>query len=128
MRSSIMMLLGAATVAGCAPNAVPGASADALGRELAGRTQGATTSCVSTFGNQNLRVVNPGTVAYGDGKTIYINRLMSACPALNQFNTIIVERTGGEYCRGDHIRGLEPGAIIPGPVCILGDWTAYSRR
>jgi hypothetical protein len=23
------------------------------------------------------------------------------------------------------VRGLEPGAVIPGPTCILGDWVPY---
>ena len=128
MRSSVLLpLLPLLAATGCAPTAGPGGPSDTLGKELAGRTQRATTACVSTFGSQNLRVVNPGTVAYGDGKTIYINRLRAACPALSQFNTVIVEKNGSEYCRGDHIRGLEPGSVIPGPICFLGDWTAYSR-
>ena len=127
MRSSLALLLGAATLAGCDPAVGTAGQSEALGKELAGRTQAATTACVSTFGNQGLRVVKPGTVAYGDGKTIYINRLRSACPALSQFNTVIVEKNGSEYCRGDHIRGLEPGSTIPGPICFLGDWTAYTK-
>jgi hypothetical protein len=82
---------------------------------------------VSTFGSQNLRVVNSRTVAYGSGNTVYLNRLASACPGLNPYNSLIIETQGGEYCRGDHIRAIEPGAIIPGPTCFLGEWTAYKR-
>jgi len=124
MRSSVLLCIA---LAGCAPQAVQPGRSDTLAAELAGRTQGATTSCVSTFGSQNVRVVNASTVAYGQGSTIYINHLTSACPALDPYNTLIIETQGGQYCRGDHIRGLEPGAIIPGPTCFLGDWTAYKR-
>jgi hypothetical protein len=124
MRSSLLMLVA---LAGCAPQAVQPGQRDALAQELAGRTPAGTSTCVSPFGSQNIRVVNSNTVAYGDGKTIYLNRLTSACPALDPYNTIIIESHGGQYCRGDHIRGLEPGAIIPGPTCFLGDWTAYKR-
>lgn len=127
MRSTLALLLGAMTLAGCDPAVGTAESSEALGKELAGRTAGTTTSCVSTFGSDNLRVVSRDTVAYGTGRTIYINRLTAACPALSTFNTIIVEKNGAQYCRGDHIRGLEPGSTIPGPVCFLGNWTAYSK-
>lgn len=124
MRSTLLLLL---PLAACAPQAVQPGARDALAQELVGRTAAGTSSCVSTFGSQNLRVVNPRTVAYGQGRTIYVNQLTSACPALDPYNTLIIESHGGQYCRGDHIRGLEPGAIIPGPTCFLGDWTAYKR-
>ena len=124
MRSSLLLL---AALTGCAPTPMQPGSRDAFAQELAGRTPAATSSCVSTFGSQNVRVVNSSTVAYGHGSTVYINRLTSACPALDPYNTIIIETQGSHYCRGDHIRGLEPGAIIPGPTCFLGDWTAYKR-
>ena len=124
MRASPLLLLA---LAGCSPTAMQPGAPEAFAAEVAGRTAGAPSSCVSTFANQNLRVVNPQMVAYGHGRTIYINRLRAACPALSQFNSIIVETQGGQYCRGDHIRALEPGAIIPGPTCFLGDWTEYRR-
>ena len=100
---------------------------DAFQREVAGRTMGKTETCVSTFANENLRVIDRSTVAYGQGRTIYISRLPGACPGIDQLNTLIVETSGGQYCRGDRVRGLEPGAIIPGPSCNLGNWTAYTR-
>ena len=46
----------------------------------------------------------------------------------NYAPSLIVEGgTGGQYCRGDRVRGLEPGAIIPGPTCNLGDWVPYRQ-
>ncbi|HEX8415024.1 MAG TPA: hypothetical protein VF637_14230 [Sphingomicrobium sp.] len=124
MRSSLFLLVA---LASCAPQGMQPGAPDALGQELAGRTPAGTSNCVSQFGSQNVRVVNPTTIAYGHGRTVYINRLTSACPALSPHNTLIIESQGGQYCRGDHVRGLEPGAIIPGPTCFLGDWTAYRR-
>ncbi len=121
------LALIAVIVLGGFANPVPGPSAAFL-KETAGRTAGPPLSCVSTFGSQNLRVLDPMTLAYGTGATIYINHLPGPCPALSQFNTIIVEPQGSQYCRGDHVSGLEPGAIIPGPKCNLGDWVPYRRR
>ena len=120
-----LMLIAAATlVASCTGPAVPPGSNFAA--ETAGRIAGPTQSCITTNVSENLHALDAQTLAYGTGRTMYVNRLPSACPAVNQFNTIIVEPTlGGQYCRGDRIRGLEAGANIPGPTCILGDWTPY---
>jgi hypothetical protein len=77
---------------------------------------------------QNLRVIDGQTLAYDQGATVWVNRLGSRCPAIEPLNTVIVEpKLGTQYCRGDHIRGLEPGAIIPGPTCFLGQWVPYRR-
>lgn len=124
------LLLLPVALASCAPTPMQQARApvDNFAREVAGRVPGAASTCVSTFGSENLRVVNPSTLAYGSGRALHINRLRAPCPGLDQFNTLIVEAQGGQYCRGDRIRALEPGGIIPGPVCHLGDWTAYTRQ
>jgi len=125
MRLTIVPVAAAALV-GCTPSGAP-TFKDTFAQEVAGRTAGKVQSCISPFGQQNLRVVNPQMIAYGNGSTIYVNRLRAPCPALEPMNTIIVETHGGQYCSGDHVRGLEPGATIPGPVCLLGEWTPYKQ-
>jgi hypothetical protein len=126
MRSLVFISAGALAAASCTrPAEPPGAG---LARELAGHVAGPAQTCVSTFPNQNLRVIDPSTLAYGYGRTIYVNRLAAPCPGLEQLNTVIVRTYGSQYCRGDRVQGLEPGAIIPGPQCILGNWTPYRMR
>lgn len=120
---ALMLLSAAGLLASCTTQ-----QPDGFARDMAGRVAGPPQTCIPTFPNQNLRIVDPQTVAYGWGRTIYINRLAGPCPALSQFNTIIVQAgTGSQYCRGDRVRGLEPGAIIAGPSCNLGDWVPYRR-
>ena len=121
---SIALIIVSAAVASCAPKESPQAG---LARELAGYTPDKPQACIGTFSNQNLRVIDGATLAYGNGRTIYVNRLLSACPALDPTNTLIVDAQGGQYCRGDRVRGLEPGGIIPGPSCNLQDWVPYRR-
>lgn len=112
-------------VAACAgPVAPPG---DASASLTAGRVAGPPQSCVSSQSTDGLHAIDSATLAYGSGRTIYINRLGGSCPGLRELSTIIVDVHGGQYCRGDHIRALEPGAIIPGPTCNLGDWVPYRR-
>ena len=121
---ALMLIAAAALVASCSsPVTPPGAG---FAEAIAGRVAGPPKTCISNNPAENLHVLDPQTVAYGYGRTIYINRLAAPCPALSQFNTIIAEAsTGNEYCRGDRVRGLEPGAIIAGPSCNLGDWVPY---
>jgi hypothetical protein len=127
MRSPLLLSAIFVAAAGCAPATVEPRFKDTFAQEVTGRTAGQAQSCISPFGNQNLRVVNPQMVAYGSGPIIYVNRLRAPCPSLEPHNITIIESNGGQYCSGDHLRGLEPGGIIPGPVCLLGEWTPYRR-
>lgn len=128
MRSMILISAAGAAVASCTPPATPN-DTTAFAREIAGRTAGPARSCISTMQSTNLRVINGQTLAYDQGTTLWVNRLPAHCPAIEPLNTVIVEpQLGSQYCRGDHIRGLEPGAIIPGPTCFLGDWVPYRKH
>ena len=119
----VLMLFAILAITACTRPAEPGASG--LARDLAGHVAGAPQSCVGIFPNQNLRVIDASTIAYGYGRTIYVNRLSGPCPGLEPLSTLIVQAEGNQYCRGDRIQGREPGAIIPGPTCNLRDWTPY---
>ena len=123
-----LLALPFVVIASCAAPAppVPSAALPAgFAQELSGRVAGPAQTCVSTFANQNLRVVDSRTVAYEVGTTMWVNRLPGSCPALSPYNTLIVEHSGSQYCRGDRVRGAEPGTVIPGPICILQDWVPY---
>jgi hypothetical protein len=126
MRSLILLLITACAIEGCTRPAEPAGAA--VSSMLAGRVAGPPQSCISSYPNQNLRAIDTSTIAYGSGRTVYVNRLPGSCPGLGDLNTIIVDaRDGTRYCRGTRVRGLETGAIIPGPWCNLGDWVPYSR-
>jgi hypothetical protein len=123
MRASFLALL----LFGCAATAPHGVSREQsdLSSDLAGRSAGQPQICVSTVRSQNLRIVDPQTLVYGHGRTIWVNRLRDPCPGLRPFDTLIVEVRGAQYCRGDLVRGLTPGTTIPGPMCPLGDFIPY---
>lgn len=124
MRNVLLISLLLAT--GCSAVAPTGVGApDRWTAELAGRIAGPAQTCISDQPNQGLRVVNSTTVAYDVGRTMWVNRLVANCPSLSPYNNLIVERSGGQICRGDRIRALEPGGTIPGPSCNLQDWVPY---
>jgi len=128
MRSLMLISAFALGAASCTRPAAPDGSA-AFAQEIAGRVSGPPQSCINSHQSANLRVVNSQTLAYDDGPTIWVTRLGAQCPGVQTLSTIIVEpKLGGEYCRGDHVRGLEQGAIIPGATCFIGDWVPYRRQ
>lgn len=112
----------------CSPVAPAPAGSDPFARELAGLVAGRSQQCISANQSQGLRVIDARTVVHEQGPVTWVNRLEDRCPALSPHNTVIVDVDSGQYCRGDHIRGLETGAIIPGPICTLRDWVPYRRR
>jgi hypothetical protein len=95
--------------------------------QLAGRAAGAPQACIPTVSNGSLTAIDSSTLVYRSGTTIYVNRPSASCSAIAPFNTLVVDAQAGHYCRGDRVRGIEPGAIIAGPVCILGDWVPYRK-
>jgi hypothetical protein len=120
-----LIFIAALALAGCTRPAIPPQAA--LAQELAGFVAGVPQTCVPTFPNQNLRIIDARTIAYGYGRTVYVNHLGSDCPALSAYNSVIVDAQSSQYCRGDRVRGLEPGAGIPGPWCNLSDWVPYRK-
>jgi hypothetical protein len=123
---ALMLVAVAAALASCSRPSTVGDNGFA--DPIAGRVLGEPQSCINTNSAENLHPLDAQTIAYGYGRTIYINRLAAACPAVGELNALIVEPgLPGQYCRGDRIRSLEPGSIIPGPTCNLGDWIPYRR-
>ena len=115
-------------LAGCAapdPGRI-GREEAALDRELAGRTAGRPQSCLPVpLGPGSLQAANPRTLVYRQGGTVWVNRLRAPCPSLRPLSTIIIEVRTGQYCRNDRFRAAQPGDIIAGPTCFLGDFVPY---
>lgn len=129
MRSLILISAFALGASSCTtPPTTPGGQS-ALAREVAGRVAGPPRSCVNSNQSANLRVIDSQTLAYNDGPTIWVTHLGAPCPGIQTLSTLIVEpKLGGQYCRGDHVRGLEQGAIIPGATCFIDNWVPYRRQ
>jgi len=124
MRALLSLTLAGCTAAGPLEDK---ASETALARELGDRVAGASEECVSQGQARALRVVDARTLVYHRGDAIWVNRLEHECPGLRPISTLVVESVGGRYCRNDRIRAVEPGTTIPGPTCLLGDFTPYRR-
>ncbi|HEX8525893.1 hypothetical protein [Allosphingosinicella sp.] len=119
-----------ATLAGCTATGSSLEERDQarLSGDLAGRTAGEAQSCLAHAGTQSLTPIDRRTLISDRGRTIWVNRLRADCPGLRPTSALIIEPVGDRYCAGDRIRALEPGMTIPGPICVLGDWTPYRAR
>lgn len=120
MRHLLLLLL----LAGCAQPLGPPDEGGALAR-MAGAPTGPAQACVSPAQSEALTVIDRQTVAYRVGRTLWVNRLESPCPGLTPTSTLLVERFGSQVCRGDRLRTIEHGLSIPGPACLLGDFTPH---
>ena len=130
MRALPLMLLAAA----CAADGTQSAGTQRetrdqreLARELADRTAGDPQRCIPARQNEALSIVDSRTVVLRSGPTVWVNRLDGDCPGLRPMNTLLIEAHGSQYCRGDRVRGIEPGSTIPGAICVLRNFTPYRR-
>jgi hypothetical protein len=110
-----------------AASAGPSRGERELASELAGRSAGEPRECVSASPGSGLTARGRQALVYRRGETLWVNRLAAACPGLDEMSQIIIEVQGSRYCRGDHFRTREPGLSIPGPICVLGNFTPYRR-
>ena len=124
MRALLLVLaLGSCVAAG----SMEERESRALSRDLAGRVAGEPERCVPRIQAVALNAVDRRTLVYDTPGTLWVNRLRADCPSLRPDSTILIETGGDQYCRNDRVRALEPGGRIPGPICLLGDFTPYRR-
>lgn len=124
MRALLLMAL----LTGCTAGQNRMDDQEALARELAGRVAGEPRSCVPASANQALTVADRRTLTYRSGDTLWVNRLGEGCSGFDPMDVLVIESQGGSYCRGDRVRGVERGMSIPGPICMLREFTPYRKR
>lgn len=131
LRSFTLWSLAAAMLAGCAgtqlDDQIRAEGARDLDRALAGYVAGETQSCVDPHLVDGPQVIGNTTLLYRSGNRMYRNDLIGPCPSLRSDSTIITEINGGQLCRNDMFRPLEPGSTIPGSYCRLGNFIEYTR-
>jgi len=116
-------LVFAIALAGCA--AVGESGEEQLAREIAGRVAGEPRDCVPASTGHTLHAIDNQTIVYRTSDTVWVNRLGGECSGLGPLSTLQVEAFSSQFCRGDRVRGVEPGQSIPGPYCPLGQFVPY---
>ncbi len=93
---------------------------------LAGRVPGPTKECVELGQQEGLVIADEHSITYRDGPRLWRTGPMGDCPALRPFATLVVEVYGGQVCRGDRFRVVEPGLPIPSGFCRFAAFTPYT--
>ena len=115
----------AAALAGC--TAPPPSASNAPIAEIAGRVAGPAQRCVTLTQSEGLHAANRSTLSVRAGKTVWINQMQEGCSGFGQWDVLVTEPIGTQYCRGDLVRSFDSVSKIPGPSCRLGDFIPYTR-
>jgi hypothetical protein len=129
MRIAVMASI-AASLAACTASQPPATAAADAARpiaEIAGRIAGPAQRCVTIEQSQSLRVADRNTLLYRSGRTIWVNRVEGNCGSFSQWDVIVTEPIGTQYCQGDLVRSFDPVSKIPGPTCRMGEFVPYTR-
>ena len=116
----------AAALAGCTAPPPPVAN-NAPIADIAGLVAGAPERCVGTTQSQGFRAANRNTLVLRRGKSVWVNQPKGGCGGFGQWDVMVTEPIGTQYCEGDLIRSFDPVTKIPGPTCQLGAFIPYTR-
>lgn len=95
---------------------------------LAGRVAGTAVRCIDIARIQGPTIVDADTILYRQsGKRIWRTGPVGSCPPLRPLATMIVDVYGGQLCRNDRFRLVEPGLSIPSASCRFRDFTPYDE-
>jgi hypothetical protein len=120
----------AVALAGCATQpSAPSRSAEAqaeLNKLIAGKTAGTPITCLQHYRANDMVRIDESTVAFKQGRRVYVNHLIGACSNLDSsFYALVTRSNGTGLCRGDiaHVQDVSTGTIVGS--CAMGDFVPY---
>lgn len=130
MRRVLMAIL-LASCGGCSVNLQVDKRGDQGGPQsrlaalTAGKAAGPPLTCLRREETRDLEVIDNTTIAFRSGRTLYVNKLASACAGLDGSYALLTRSLGGELCRGDiaDIADLTTRTIVGS--CSLGEFVPY---
>lgn len=134
---TVIALLAAVLVAGCAHNGGVKASAPAeaqaaedeagLAAELSGKIAGPQQDCISEPGLGPNKFYGKGVLVFRSypGGTVYVNRLLADCTSVVFGRAVKIKNPTPRLCRGDLVTVIEPDSGTEFGSCVLGQFTPY---
>lgn len=120
-------LLGAASQASPASDAAQVKAEAEITKILAGRVAGKPVSCVSLNQLGPSQTVDRTAIIYGQGRTLYLNRLPNGCPGLTRFTFPVVKTSLSQLCSSDIITLVDQGSHMTAGSCGLGEFVPYTK-
>lgn len=97
-----------------------------LAKLLEGRVAGEPKSCISTFGNQSLKVIDGTALVYGRGNTIWVNTTRHP-EDLDDSDVLVIRKWGSQLCRLDHVTAVDRFSGFFSGAVFLDDFVPYTR-
>lgn len=129
--SRVLMAILLASCGGCSVNLQVDKRGDQSGLQsrlaslTAGKVAGPALTCLRREETRDLQVIDDTTIAFRNGRTLYINKLASACAGLDGSYALLTRSLDGELCRGDiaDFADLTTRTIVGS--CSLGEFIPY---
>lgn len=134
---TVIVLLAAVLVAGCAHNGGTKVGANAraqaaedeagLAAELSGKVAAPPQDCISEPGLGSNRFYGKGVPVFhtSTGGVVYVNRLLGECAGVVFGRAVKIKNPTPRLCRGDVVTVIEPGSGTEVGSCVLGEFTPY---
>jgi len=104
-------------------------SAEQLAKALAGRTAGTPMRCVPDFRSSDMTVSDDGTILFGQGRTVYLQKPVGGCPGLGVGGNSLVARqfATNRMCDGDLNEVVDVRNGITIGSCVFEPFVPYTR-
>lgn len=98
-----------------------------LAKMLEGRVAGKPQSCITTFDQNALRIIDKTALVYRTAKTVWVSRPEDPS-SLDDNDILVIRRTSGsQLCKLDMIHTIDRvGGFYTGNV-LLGDFVPYTK-
>ena len=120
-------MFGAAAHATPASDAAQSKAETEIARILVGRVPGKPVSCVQLNQLGPSQTVDRTAIIYGQGRTLYLNRLPHGCPGLTHFTYPVVTTSLSQLCSADILTIVDQGTHMTMGSCGLGEFVPYTR-
>jgi hypothetical protein len=131
MRGISLLLIGAA-LASCTTAPPPPTRSAAKQAEyerlIAGKVAGPPVSCLPTYRQNDMVVIDDNTIAFRDGsRRTYINHMQGGCANLGGPYALVTKTYGtAQLCRGDIGQVVDVANHFTVGSCVFGDFIPYT--
>jgi hypothetical protein len=96
---------------------------------LAGKVAGKPVSCLPTFNQNDMVVIDEQTIAFRQGRgRVYVNHMQGGCNNLGGTYALVTKQFGNaELCRGDIGQVVDLQNHFTVGSCVFGDFVPYSK-
>ena len=133
MRTISLLLIGSGLVA-CATTAAEEPTRSAKAQKeyeqlVAGKVAGAPVSCLASYNQNDMVVIDERTVAFRQGRSrVYVNHMQGSCTNLGGPYALVTKTFGtAQLCRGDIGQVVDLTSHFTVGSCVFGDFVPYSK-